>query len=71
MKNQNFIPELKLLKRTEKPESYYCKDKFIEKYDQFIDRTDSEVAERYFRELASYFYIQGFHDGESAMQIEK
>ena len=71
MKEQHYLPELKVLEREENKFSPFSIKGFIQKYDEFIDKTNTEGMEDYFRDMASSFYAEGFKEGYQQAKAEQ
>lgn len=68
-RNRIEIPYLELL-ISEKTHDSAIKNGFVSRYDSFIDETNTETIETYFRTLAESFYRNGFKDGYSKAKTE-
>lgn len=61
MKDMIYLPTLSILRNENRASG--LKDKFIEQYDCFIDTSDFESVELYFRDMANHFFREGFNEG--------
>ena len=69
MKDKGYHPTLSVIRKGAR--SVDRRDRFIQEYDGFIDTSDFECVELYFRDMASRFFKEGFKAGYQQAVEEK